>query len=724
MDQISSSLETAASPLSRRGFLMASAGAGGSLVLGFHVPLGRANAATSDFRPNVYIRIGRDGGITFVVPFVEMGQGTFTAVPMMLAEELDVDLAAVRVEQAPADEKAFGHPVLGLQVTGGSASIQGAWKALRAAGATCRAMLVSAAADTWGVSPASCMTQGGRVVHPPTRRQLAYGGLAAKAAALPVPSNVAPKDPRNYRLVGTPAKRLDTRSKVDGSARYGIDVRMPNLRYAAVANCPVFGGKVAKVDDSKARAVKGVRQIVVADNIVAVVADHHGAARKGLAQLTVEWDNGPNAAFSSARWLESLKSAMNQKGVVATQDGDFARTAATAARRHEADYEVPSQAHAALEPLNCTLHVRPDGCDVWLGTQAPARVQSLVAGITGLAPEKVVVHNHMIGGGFGRRLDADYVEQAAKIARQVRGPVKLVWSREEDLQHDTYRPYFFDQLSAAMDARGQVVAFSHRFAGSSVAARYAPVWMPPNGGPDPDAVDAAAGPYSTPTKYVEYIRSEPPQGLMTGWWRGVGPTHNCFVTECFMDELAEIAKADPVEFRRRHLDQNPRARAVLDLAAEKAGWGRKLPARHGMGVSVLNAWNSYAALVVELSVSSDGSVKVHRMTSAVDPGIAINPDIVIAQMQSGQVFGLTAAMHGPLTFDGGRVVQSNFHDYPLLRMNESPVMEVHLAQGGGEPGGMGEIGTAVVAPAYVNALFAATGKRFRSYPIAQERLKS
>lgn len=722
MDQ--ANLENGAmSTLSRRSFLKASAGAGGSLVLGFHLPL-KAEAAEPEFRPNVYIRINRKGEVAFVVPFTEMGQGTFTAIPMMLAEELDLDLKSVRVEQAPADEKAFGHPALGLQVTGGSASIIGAWKGVRTAGATARAMLVTAAADTWKVSAAECVTLRGAVMHPPSGRQLSYGALVTRAARVPVPTNVAPKDPKDYRLVGTSAKRLDTPSKVDGSAKFGIDVRMRNLRYAAVANCPVFGGKVGRVDDTAALRVKGVRQVVVADDIVAVVADHYGAAKKGLAALQIEWNEGANANFSSQSWLASLKQANKGKGVVATQEGDMASTRASAARVVEAEFEVPPMAHAALEPLNCTLHVRPDRCDVWLGTQAPARVQGLVAKVIGLAPEKVTVHNHLIGGGFGRRLDADFAEQAAKIARQVRGPVKVVWSREEDIQHDTYRPYFVDEVVAALDASGQVVGYSHRFAGSSVAARYAPAWMPPNGGPDPDAVDAAAGPYATPTKYVEYITAEPPPGVVTGWWRGVGPTHNCFVNECFMDEMATLAQADPVAYRRRHLSNNPRLRAVLDLAAEKAGWGKRLPAGRGMGVAVLNAWNSYAALVLELSVDKDGGVKLHRMTSALDCGTMINPDIVVAQMESGQVFGLTAVMYGTLTFERGRVLQSNFHDYQMLRINEMPVMDVHLIRAGGDPGGTGEIGTALVAPAFVNALFAATGKRFRTYPIPAERLKS
>ena len=710
--------------VTRRGFLQAGAGAGGALVLSFHLPMGQAAAAPQDFRPNAYIRIGRDGRVRFVVPFTEMGQGTFTSIPMMLAEELDVDLAAVVVEQAPADEKSYGHPLFGLQVTGGSASVRAAWKAVRGAGAACRAMLVEAAAQGWKVDPADCTASQGQVVHAASGRRISYGALAARAATLPVPTDVTPKDPATYRLVGTPARRLDTPGKVDGSTKFGIDARPAGVRVAAVANCPVFGGTLKRVDDAKARAVRSVRQVVVADDIVAVVADHYGAARKGLAALEIEWDEGANAGFSSEQWRASVRGALKQKGAVALQEGDFAAAKSRAEKVHEAEYDAPPLAHAALEPLNCTLHVRPDGCDVWLGTQAPARVQAVVAKLTGLPPAKVAVHNHLIGGGFGRRLDADYVEQAAKIARQVQGPIKLVWSREEDLQHDTYRPLYCDELAAALDADGKLLAFSHRLSGSSVAGRYAPAWMPPNGGPDPDAVDAAEGPYSVPVKFVEYVPIEPPHGLITGWWRGVGPTHNAFAVEGFMDELAVLAKADPVAYRRAHLDGNPRARAVLDLAAEKAGWGKTLPARSGMGVSLLNAWNSVVALVLELSVDADGTVKVRRMTTAVDCGTVINPDTVVAQVQGGQVFGLTAALYGTLTLDKGRVQQSNFHDYQMLRMNEMPAMDVHLLEGSGEPGGMGEIGTSMVAPAFVNALFAATGKRFRSYPVHSEELKA
>lgn len=724
MDAPSISRDPRPATLTRRGFLQVGAGAGGALVLSFHLPMGKAEAAPQEFRPNAYIRIGRDGRVRFVVPFTEMGQGTFTSIPMMLAEELDVDLAAVAVEQAPADEKAYGHPLFGLQVTGGSASVRAAWKAVRGAGAACRAMLVTAAAQGWKVDPADCTTSQGQVVHAASGRRASYGALAARAATLPVPAEVAPKDPANYRLVGTPARRLDTPGKVDGSTKFGIDARPPGVRVAAVANCPVFGGRLKRVDDAKARAVRGVRQVVAADDIVAVVADHYGAARKGLAALEIEWDEGANAGFSSEQWRTSVRGALKGKGAVALQEGDFATAKARAARVHEAEYDAPPLAHAALEPLNCTLHVRPDGCDVWLGTQAPARVQAVVARVTGLPPTKVAVHNHLIGGGFGRRLDADYVEQAAKIARQVKGPLKLVWSREEDIQHDTYRPLYCDEFAAALDADGKLLAFSHRLSGSSVAARYAPAWMPPNGGPDPDAVEAAEGPYSVPVKYVEYVAIEPPRGLITGWWRGVGPTHNAFAVEGFMDELALLAKADPVAYRRAHLDGNPRARAVLDLAAEKAGWGKALPARSGRGVSLLNAWNSYVALVLELSVDADGAVKVQRMTTAVDCGTVINPDTVVAQVQSGQVFGLTAALYGTLTLDKGRVQQSNFHDYQMLRINEMPVMDVHLLKGSGEPGGMGEIGTSMVAPAFVNALYAATGKRFRNYPVPAEALKA
>ncbi|MDH0867524.1 molybdopterin cofactor-binding domain-containing protein [Mitsuaria sp. GD03876] len=713
--------------MERRQFLKIGAGTGGAFVASFALPLRAvkaAPAAPAAFEPSVYIRIAPSGQVTYVIPFVEMGQGSFTAIPMMLAEEMDVPLAGVVVEQAPADERRYANPVFGMQITGGSASMIAAWKAVRTAGATCRAMLVSAAADTWQCGAQDCATQAGKVVQKSTGKQLSYGQLAGKAAALPVPKDVPPKDPRQYRLVGTPARRLDMKAKSDGSAKFGIDTRLPGMKVAAIAHCPVAGGKVRRVDDARARAVRGVRQVLVADDIVGVVADHYGAARKGLAALVVDWDEGPNAGFSTQAWKASVRDALKRKGIVSKQEGDFAAAkAAPGTRLVEVEYDAPTMVHAPLEPMNCTLHFHDGGCEVWLGTQAPVKVQQAVAAASGVAVEKIQVHNFLIGGGFGRRLDAEYVGQAAKLAKQVNFPLKVVYSREEDIRHGSFRPLYCDEMAATLDTAGRITGFSHRLSGSSIVARYAPQWLQP-GVADPDAVEAAETPYSIPARIVEYVAVEPPAGYMTAFWRGVGPNHNAWAVEGFMDELAVTAKADPVAFRLAHLGGNPRLKAVLETAAAKSGWGGPLPPRAGRGVAVLNAWGSYIAMVIELGVGNDGAVNVRRVTTAIDCGIAVNPDSVMAQMEGGHVFGLTAVMLGQLTIDQGRVQQSNFHDFPLMRIDQTPRMDIHLTRSLEEPGGVGEIGTAIAAPAYINALYAATGKRFRSYPVAAEELKA
>jgi isoquinoline 1-oxidoreductase subunit beta len=709
---------------SRRSFLARTSAAAGSLILAFHVPASRAAGPAAQrgvFSPNAYLRVGADDSVTIVVALVEMGQGTFTSIPMLIAEELEVDLSRVKVEQAPADEKAYGHPLYVLQTTGGSASVPAAWAKLRQVGATAKLMLLNAAAQEWNVPISECRAENGTVKHLPSGDSLRYGQLVDRAAKLPVPAQAPLKDPANFRLVGTPAPRLDTPAKVDGSALFGIDVRVPGMKVAAIALCPVIGGKVGSVDSSKALSVPGVRRVLVADSAVAVVAEHYGAAKKGLQALTVKWDEGVSAGFSSRIWHEQLAAALRQKGVVDVNEGSFEKASAAAARTHRALYVSPPLAHSALEPLHCTMHVRKDGCDVWLGTQAPARVQSFVAQVLGTTPERVSVHNYLLGGGFGRRLDADYVIPVAQLARQVDYPLKVVFSREEDIQHDAYRPYFLDEMSAALDAKGELIGFSHRFAGSAVIARYAPSWL--SNGRDTDAVHTAETPYHVPNKYVEFIRHEPPAGLLTGNFRGVGPTHHAFPNECFIDELAFLAKADPVAYRERMLAHNPRLLAMVKLAASKAGWGTPLPARRGRGISVMDSWSCYAALVSEVTVANDGGIKIERMVCAVDCGIAVNPDGVEAQIQGGIVYGLTAALYGAITFERGRVLQSNYHDYQPLRMHEMPPIEVHIAKSAQPPGGVGELGTSLAVPSLMNAVHVATGKRFRTYPVSSGDLK-
>ncbi|HEY8132642.1 MAG TPA: xanthine dehydrogenase family protein molybdopterin-binding subunit [Thermoanaerobaculia bacterium] len=712
---------------SRRQFLSASAALGGGLLIGFATgrSIGAAGAAekaaSEPFVPNAFIRIDPSGQVTLTMPYVEMGQGTYTSIPMLIAEELEVDLKQVRLEHAPPNEKLYANPLLGVQATGNSNAIRGGWQPLRQAGATARTMLVAAAAKRWNVDPMSCRAQSGEVIHAPTGRKIKYGALAADAAHMPVPDSVALKGPADFKLIGTPAKRLDIPAKVNGTAVYGIDARPPGVKIATLAQSPVFGGRVKSVDDAAAKAVKGVRQIVRLDDCVAVVADHMGAAKKGLAALKIEWDDGPHAKLQTNDVAAELEKATLNSGPVAQNVGDADKAMASAITKVEAIYQVPFLAHATMEPMNCTVHVRKDGCEIWVGNQAIARCQAAAAKTASLPLDKVVLHNHLIGGGFGRRLESDGVARAVQIAQQVDGPVKVVWTREEDIQHDMYRPYFFDRISAGLDEKGRPVAWNHRFAGSSIIAR----WLPPafNKGLDPDTTEGAIDlVYALPNLHVEYVQVEPP-GIPTAFWRSVGPSHNVFVTESFIDELAAAAKQDPVAYRRALLDQAPRAKAVLELAAEKAGWGQPLPERVGRGISLQFVFAAYMAQVAEVEVSKDGAVGVRRVVCAFDCGIVVNPDTVRAQIQSAIVFGITAALHGEITLKDGRVEQSNFHDYQMLRMNEAPAIDVYIVSSTEPPGGMGEAGTSAIVPAVTNAIFAATGKRLRKLPVDPDALK-
>jgi len=713
-----------AKDLSRRMFLRAGAAAGGGLMLSLSLPFASSEVEATDgdsFVPNAFIRIDSDGQIVLTMPYVEMGQGTYTAIPMLIAEELEVDLKQVRLEHAPPNEKLYANPLLGVQATGGSTAIRAAWKPMREAGAVARTMFVSAAAKRWNVDPASCRAQSGEVLHAPTGRRLKYGELAADAARLPVPENVALKHPEDFKLIGRPAKRLDTPAKVNGTAVFGIDVRPPGVKIATLAQSPVFGGRVKSVDDTAAKAVKGVSQIVRLDDAVAVVADHMGAAKKGLAALAIEWDDGPHAKLSTADIAAELEKATLNSGPVAQNIGDVDKAMASAVTKIEAIYQVPFLAHATMEPMNCTVHVRKDGCEVWVGSQVIGRAQVVAAKTAGLPLDKVVAHNHLIGGGFGRRLEVDGVTRAVQIAQQVDGPVKVVWTREEDIQHDMYRPYWFDRISAGLDEKGMPIAWNHRYAGSSVIAR----WLPPafNNGLDPDSTEGAIDlVYSLPNMHVEYLRVEPP-GIPTAFWRSVGPSHNVFVTESFVDELAAAAKQDAVAYRRALLDQAPRAKAVLELAAETAGWGQSLPQRVGRGVSVQFVFGTYMAQVAEVEVSKNGAVRVRRVVCAVDCGTVVNPDTVQAQIQGAIIFGITGALYGEITLKNGRVEQTNFDTYQMLRMNEVPAIEVHIIQSSEPPGGMGEPGTSAIVPAVTNAIFAATGKRVRKLPVDTAALK-
>jgi isoquinoline 1-oxidoreductase beta subunit len=710
--------EKISSGFSRRSLL--TSGLAGGFLLAFHLPVRAVNEpvqppddTNGKFAPNAFIRIDHSGDTTLVMPQVEMGQGVYTSISMILAEELDADFAQLTLEHAPPSDKLYGNPMFGVQATGNSNSIRAWWKPLRTAGAGARAMLVQAAAQQWQVDPASCTTANSVVMHTESGRKLSYGELVDAANAQTPPKDVALKDPKDFVLIGKPLKRLDTPDKVNGKAVYGIDAMLPGMKFATLAACPVFGGKVAKVDDSAATKVAGVQKVIVLDDLVAVVGDHMWAAKKGLDALVVDWDEGPNARVNSKDIWDDLRAASEKDGAVAKSKGDIAKGLATGDKL-EASYELPFLAHATMEPVNATVHLTPDSCEIWTGTQVMTRVQSEAAKAAGLPVEKVTINNHLLGGGFGRKLEPDMVVSAVRIAKHVDGPVKVVWTREEDIQHDIYRPVYRDTISASL-SDGKIAGWKYRVSGSSIMAR----WFPPGfqNGVDIDGVDSAIDiPYDIPNLHVEFVRAEPP-AVPTGFWRGVGPNNNVFAIECFMDELARKAARDPVEFRRSMLGNQPRFLAALNLAAEKSNWGQPLPARVGRGVCVQPSFASFIATVVEAEVDEQGEVHLRRVTSAVDTGIAVNPDTVMAQLEGGLIFGLTAALYGEITIDKGRVQQSNFNDYRMLRIDQAPDIEVHVIKSGEAPGGIGETGVTAGPPALRNAILAATGVALRRLPI-------
>ena len=709
--------------VSRRSLL--SAGLAGGFVLAFRLPVRAFNEpvqppdeTAGKFAPNAFIRIDPSGKTTLVMPQVEMGQGVYTSISMILAEELDADFSQVVLEHAPPSDKLYGNPMFGIQATGNSNSVRAWWKPLRTAGASTRAMLVQAAARQWQVDPASCATANSEVVHKASGRRLSYGALALAASSEAPPKDVALKDPADFVLIGKPLKRLDTPDKVNGKAVYGIDAMLPDMKFATLKTCPVFGGKVAKVDDSAARKIPGVRKIVVLDDLVAVVGDHMWAAKKGLDALAVDWDEGPNARIGSKEIWQDLRAASEKDGAVAKSTGDIAKGLSTGDKL-EASYELPFLAHATMEPVNATVHLKPDSCEVWTGTQVMTRVQSEAAKAAGLPVEKVTVNQHLLGGGFGRKLEPDMVVAAVRIAKHVDGPVKVMWTREEDIQHDVYRPAYRDTIAATLSG-GKIVGWKYKVSGSSIMAR----WFPPGfqKGIDIDAVDSAIDiPYDIPNLQVEYVRAEPP-AVPTGFWRGVGPNNNVFAIECFMDELARKAGKDPIDFRRSMLASQPRFLAALNLVAEKSNWGQPLPARVGRGVCLQPSFASFIATVVEAEVDEYGEVNLRRITSAVDTGIAVNPDTVVAQLQGGLIFGLTAALYGEITIDKGRVQQSNFNDYRMLRIDQTPRIDVHVIKSGEAPGGIGETGATAGPPALRNAIYAATGVPLRRLPIDRARI--
>ncbi len=690
--------------LGRRDFLRLSAGAGTGLWLGFHVGERQARAAKpAAFRPNAFLAVDAAGAVTIWVVRSEMGQGVHTSMPMLVAEELECDWKSIRVEQAPTD------PRFGSMSTGGSRSVRGSWTPLRQAGAAAREMLVAAAAGRWGVEPASCRAEAGKVMHAASGRSLGYGELAAAAARLPVPREPRLKDPRDFRLIGKRVPRLDTPAKVDGRAVFGLDVRLPGMLFATVARPPVHGATVAGFDAGKARKVPGVRQVLSVPSGVAVVADSTWAAIGGREALQVRFDDGPNGSLDQEA-VARLLSDPAAKPQVVRADGDLEAALAAAHRRIEAVYQAPFLAHATMEPMNCTARVTAKGAELWAPTQAPTWAQGEVAKALGLPEGAVAVHTTLLGGGFGRRAIPDFPVEAALVARAAGAPVQVVWTREDDMRHDLYRPASRHELRASVDAAGRLTAWHHRVRAPSIAAQLF-------GGRAgrPDVVEGAADvPYAAGAVLVDCVT--PALGLRVGWWRSVYSSQNAFAEECFLDECAAAAGQDPLAFRRALLQRHPRLRGVVELAAEKAGWGSPLPAGRGRGMACHASFGSWVAEVAEVSVER-GEVRVHRVVAAVDCGHVVNPDTVEAQVEGAVVYGLSAALRGEITLERGRVRQGNFDDYQPLRMEEMPAVEVHLVKSAEDPGGIGEPGLPPIAPAVANALFAATGWRFRRMPL-------
>ncbi|WP_026614357.1 xanthine dehydrogenase family protein molybdopterin-binding subunit [Ensifer aridi] len=706
-------------PVSRRHFLIGASLTGAGLVIGLQPS--PSSAAAAAFEPNAFIRIPAEGKVVFVMPSVEMGQGIYTSVSMLLAEELEVTLDQVELEHAPADPTRYANPLLGDQITGGSIAIRAVYEPMRKAGAAARIMLVNAAARGWSVAPETCSAEAGHVVHATSGRRAAYGSLIQAAAAEAVPQEMPLKPASSFKLIGQSVRRLDSPEKVDGTAKFGIDARPEGVSYAAIAICPHFGGKLRAVETGPAMAVKGVKQVVRIEDAVAVVADNTGAARKGLAALSIEWEPGPNGTLSLVDLEKRAEEAIDGNALPHINEGDVAKAEAEHGPALEFVYRLPILTHSAMEPMNCTLHVRSDGCDVWVGTQVMGRARQAVADVTGLPLEKVVVHNHLLGGGFGRRLDVDGIILAAKIAKQVDGPVKVTWSREEDIRHDCYRYLNYSKVTATLGADGMPVSWRHRVIGPAVMARWLPAFT--RDGIDLDIMAGAETPYAIPNKYIDFVRHEAPEGMLTGNWRGVGATRNLPAIEGGIDELAHAAGVDPLEYRRRLLQHKPRLLAALDLAAEKAGWATALPPGKGKGIALSEDFGSFAAMISEVSVGDDGSLKTERIICGVDCGQVINPDTVEAQIQSGIIYGLSAALYGRITVQNGAVVEGNFDDSPVLRINETPKIEVHIVPSSEAPGGIGEVGTPGVAPSLLNAIFVATGKRLRSLPIDHNELR-
>ena len=711
----------------RREFLQSAGEIGGALVIAFYLPPRAARAGEqpgAEFAPNAWLRIEQDGAVTVTVDKSELGQGTHTALAMVVAEELEADWSKVRVGPVPENPAGWSREM----TTGGSTSVYTSFEALRRAGATARAMLVAAAAATWKVDPATCRAASGAVIHSPSGRRLAYGALVRQAAALPVPSNPPLKDPKDFRLVGTRVHKLETPSKLDGSAVFGMDVRVPGMLVATIERCPVFGGRLKRFTADRARVKPGVRGVVALEGLpwtgsngawgvgrapgVAIVADSYWQAVQARSVLDIEWDEGPSAQLDSETIRAQLVRLAEQPGVQARAVGDAVAALGAAVTRVDAVYETPFLYHAPMEPMNCTADVRADACEVWAPTQNQTRAQQVAAEVAGLPVDKVRLHTTYSGGAFGRRLESDFVAEAVQLSKAVGAPVKVIWSREDDVQHDFYRPVTFNRLAAGLDGSGRPVAWTHRIVAPPIDVKFGPL----RNGVDSSLLTGAQDlPYGIPNLLVGLVTVDLP--IPRGYMRSVGLTHNPFVTECFLDELASTARRDPYDLRRELLRDKPRHLRALELAATRAGWASPVPAGQGRGIAICEWGPTVCAQVAEVTARADGTVRVHRVVCAVDCGQVVNLDGLEAQIQGGVLYGLQAALFGEITLSRGRVAQSNFTDYRVLHLDEAPVVEVYVVPSNDAQGGIGEPGVGPIAPAVCNAVFSATGRRIRKLPI-------
>lgn len=713
---------------SRREFLQGSAALTGGLVIGFYLPLGGGRAFAADappkpvYPPNAFIHIAADDSITIVVNKSEMGQGVYTSLPMLVAEELEADWSRIRVESAPV-AAVYNHTGFGMQLTGGSTSIPSSWEQLRRVGASARVLLIRAAAQQWGVPESECHAEMSQVIHAKSGRKSSYGALAAAAANLPLPDNVPLKQPKDFKLLGKPMKRLDTPEKINGSARFGLDVYLPGMLTVLIARSPVFGGKVKRYDASEARKEPGVQGVYQVPSGIAVAASGFWPAKVARDLLEIEWEEGPGAALSTPKMRAEYLDLARKPGAVARKDGDVAQGFKQAHKSVSAEYEVPYLAHAMMEPLNVVVDLKPDHCAIWTGTQAQTMDRNSAAQVVGLKPEQVEIHTMYLGCGFGRRANphSDFVTEAAQVAKVIGKPVKVVWTREDDMRGGYYRPMWADRIEAGIAKDGKPLAWKHTIVGQSIIAGTAFEPMMVKDGVDVTSVEGASTlPYLIPNLQVEL--HSPKNAVPVQWWRSVGHSHTAFVVETMIDELAHLAGKDPVAYRLDILPADSRYRGVLQLAAEKAGWGKKkLPVDHAYGVAVHKSFDSYVAEIADVSLEK-GKIRVHRVVAAVDCGLVINPDGVRQQVEGGIVFGLSAALHGAITLENGRVQQSNFHDYAPLRFSEMPQVEVHIVASNESPSGIGEPGTPPIAPAVANAVFALTGKRLRRMPFDEASL--